>query len=100
MAYIEPLKPPIPAGFQALEVASAAAVSLTIPSGSAYATIKAITSPIRYRDDGTDPTTAVGFSLAANDVFHLTSRKQLAAFKAIAVSATGGLEILYYKLTE
>lgn len=101
MAYIEFIKPPVPAGFQASgNITSATAFSPTIPTGACYAIIKVITQPLRFRDDGTNPTSAIGRSLAANDVIELTSRKQLANFKLIAQDTAGAAEILYYKLTE
>jgi len=100
MAYIEFVKPPIPAGFQASgDITSATVFSPTIPTGAAYAIVKAITQPLRFRDDGTDPTSMIGRSLAANDVIEITSRKQLANFKLIAQGTSGAAEILYYKLT-
>ena len=103
MAYIEFIKPPIPAGFQAsgdITSTSGGLFALTIPTGACYAIVKAITQPLRFRDDGTNPTSMIGRSLAANDVIELTSRKQMADFKLIAQGTSGAAEILYYKLTE
>ncbi len=49
-------------GYQQLTV-GIAAVSPTVPAGSVYALMKlaVAANSLRYRDDGTDPTSTVGF---------------------------------------
>lgn len=97
MAYVEHIKPPIPAGFQSLPV-GATAVKLTIPAGSRYAEVKVTGAPIRFRDDGPTASGTTGCSLAVNDTVQLTSREQLAGFTAATTGPTATLEIAYYKL--
>ncbi len=41
-------------------------------------------NPIRYRFDGTDPTTAIGLIAPVNSIIHLSSKDQLVKFRAIA----------------
>ena len=50
------------AGFQTITLVTgaAASTSLTVPAGATYAYIVMEGDPVRWRDDGTDPTTAVG----------------------------------------
>jgi hypothetical protein len=101
MAYVEHTKPPVSAGFQSLPVGSTM-VSLTVPTGARHAVIKVTGAPIRYRDDG--PTSAIhlsgttGYPMAVNGEIELSSREQLAGFRAATTGPTGTLEVLYYKL--
>ena len=39
------------------------ATALTIPAGTAFALITPQTQAVRWRDDGTDPTAAIGYPL-------------------------------------
>jgi hypothetical protein len=84
------------AGYQALTV-STAALGLTVPSGADMAIIRAETNPLRFRDDGTDPTASVGMPLLVADppfVFN----GSLSKFKAIRSGAADGvLHVLYYQ---
>jgi hypothetical protein len=97
---VEYPKPPIPAGYEAVaSIDNATAKTLTVPDDARYAIVKAITAAVRFRDDGTAPTSASGYSIAANGEVELTSAKQLENFKVIAVDTTASLEVLYYKLS-
>jgi len=99
--YVEHTKPPISAGFEAVNsIDNATAKTLTVPDAARYAIVKVITAAIRFRDDGTAPTSASGYSVAANGEIELTSRYQLDNFKVIAVDSGASLEVLYYKLSE
>lgn len=92
-------KPHKPAGFEKITLSSTATTSgLTIPDDARYAKVKVLTQAIRYRDDGTEPTSIVGYSIAANGEFELISYEQLDAFKAAAQANGAVLEILYYKV--
>jgi hypothetical protein len=98
---VKHIKPPVPAGFEAVaSIDNATAKTLTVPTGARHAVIKAITAAVRFRDDGTAPTSVAGYSIAANGEIELTSKKQLDDFKVIAVDGTASLEVLYYKLSE
>lgn len=82
-----------PKGYQQItDLASAA--SLTVPTGATVALIQAETQSIRWRDDGTSPTTTVGMVLAAGESVFYTGN--LATFKAIEVTASAKLNVSYY----
>jgi hypothetical protein len=49
---------------------------------------------VRWRDDGTDPTTTVGMNLAAGA--SLDYEGQLAAIKFIEVTASAKLNVAYF----
>lgn len=80
-------------GYQQLTSLSAAA-ALTVPSGAKVALMQAEAQSVRWRDDGTDPTTTVGMVLNAGESLYFTG--SLAGFKAIEVSASAKLNISYY----
>mgnify|MGYP001061479688 CR=1 FL=1 len=94
-------KPQVPAGFESITLytgTEGTPKGLTVPSGARFAKIKVVDQTIRYRDDGTDPTSTVGYSVAANGEVDVYSREQLENFKAVSKDTAGGLEILYYKV--
>lgn len=76
----------------------AAAVGLTVPTGTSYAIIKVSGQAVRCRDDGTDPTAAVGYPLAVGA--ELLYDAQLARIKFIEQVAGATLDILYYGVQE
>lgn len=67
----------------------------TIPAGATFALITPETQAIRWRDDGTNPTTTVGMPLAAGATLQYTGN--LAAFKMIETAATAKVNITYYE---
>jgi hypothetical protein len=87
-----------PAGLSALGyqqlTSLASAAALTVPTGATVALIQAESQSIRWRDDGTNPTTSVGMVLAAGETVFFTG--SLSAFRAIEVSASAKLNISYY----
>lgn len=52
-----------PLGYQQI-TGAAAATALTIPEGTVKILIKVETQAVRWRDDGVDPTAAIGYPLA------------------------------------
>ena len=54
-----------PLGYQQLTSLSAA-TALTVPTGARWCIFTAETQAVRWRDDGTDPTAAVGMPVAVN----------------------------------
>ena len=66
----------------------------SIPDGATVAVIRVSTQDVRIRDDGTDPTTSVGFPIAAGDTY--TYEGDLAAVKIIASTAGAAIAVLYY----
>jgi hypothetical protein len=80
-------------GYQQLTSLSSA-TALTVPSGAKVALIQAEAQSIRWRDDGTNPTTTVGMILSAGESLYFTG--SLATFKAIEVTASAKINISYY----
>lgn len=86
-----------PRGYQQITV-STTAVGLTVPAGASRAIVVVEAQPIRYRDDGTDPTSSVGMLCQANLRFELESQASMLAFKAIRQGASDAtLSVSYYK---
>jgi len=55
------------------------------------------TAQIRYRVDGTNPTSSEGHPVYVSDVIILDSAAQIAGFKAIRTGATSGvLKVTYF----
>jgi len=72
-----------------------AAVGLTIPAGASIALLQVTGQNVRWRDDGTDPTTTVGMVLtAAGDPYPFSG--DLSKIKFIEASATAVLNVAYY----
>lgn len=81
-----------PNGFQTLTAATSTA--LTVPAGSKYAIIQALTQNVRWRDDGTAPTAAIGIRLTAGaDLFYTG---ELANLRFIQEAATAEINVSYY----
>lgn len=77
------------------------AVGLTIPAANDTgnvdrALIQAIDQDVRWRDDGTDPTAAIGIRLAAGEDFWYIG-KDLTTIKFIESAAGAELNIAYYQ---
>lgn len=83
-----------PLGYVQITSLSSAVGLGTIPAGAQWALIQPETQSIRYRDDGTNPTSSVGMILAAGSFLQLTSA--LFNFKAIEVSASAKLNVTFY----
>jgi len=85
-------------GFQKLAV-STSAVSLTIPADAFTAYVQVETDSIRYRTDGTAPTSTDGTLAYPGQVIEITEYEQLKNFKAIqadVASGAGQLNIEYH----
>lgn len=95
---IEYSRPHRPAGWETTTLTSTTAGTLTIPTDARYAKIKVLTQAVRYRDDGTAPSSVLGYSVAANGEIDLISYEQMENFKIIAQESGAVLEILYYKV--
>ncbi len=85
-----------PKGYQQILAATLAAVtSLTVPDGAQYAIIQNNgTAGIRYRDDGLDPTAAIGQVLPNGE--ELFYEGDLSALKVIQAAAGAILDVAYY----
>lgn len=71
------------------------AVGITVPDGTSLVAIQAETQPVRWRDDGTNPTTSVGMIIAAGDVLWYTGKPK--ALKFIETAASAKLNVMYYR---
>lgn len=85
-----------PLGYQQLTVADSS-VGLTVPAGAQRAVLDVEAQPLRWRDDGTDPTATVGTLRAAGDVITLYGPESIEQFRAIRSGETSAkLNIAYY----
>lgn len=84
----------VPLGYQQITGLSTAK-GLTIPNGARYAVVIPETQAIRYRDDGTAPTAAVGMPIAALGV--LIYEGTLSKIQFIEQTASAKLNVLYYR---
>ena len=82
-------------GFQQLTVSNIS-VALTVPANSLYAYLNLDTNPIRLRMDGTAPTAAIGFAMAAGDILFLSGSQLLTAFRAIRQGGADGVLNIHY----
>lgn len=81
-------------GYQQL-TSLAAAAGLTVPAGTETILVQCETQNVRMRDDGTDPTAAVGMLLVTNTVYQF-SEGQFSVMKFIEAVASAKLNVLYY----
>lgn len=82
-------------GYEQITSLSTAA-GFTPPAGSLYAVIQAENDDIRWRDDGTNPTSSVGMLLTEGSILHYTAHL-LGSLKAIEINGSGILNVSYYK---
>lgn len=68
----------------------------TIPNGARWALIEVEAQPVRWRDDGTNPSTTVGQVLNPGDVLPYNG-SDLTKFKAIETAAGAKLNISFYR---
>ncbi len=97
----------IGAGFEKITTANNATVYSLTPPADASACILSIEAAagqvnnntvIRFREDGTDPTTATGIPLGAYGAYEVKNLTNLANFKFIAVENLAAvIQIQYYK---
>jgi hypothetical protein len=81
-------------GYQQI-IGLAAATVPTVPDGCSLIVVAPETQGVRYRDDGTDPTAAIGFPLNPGQVLFFTGA-QIPRLKFIQQAATSTLNLLYY----
>lgn len=85
-----------PLGFQQIVAATlAASTPLTVPTGASFALIQCDTAPVRWRQDGTAPTSAIGMTMN----FGLEPQgfyANLSALRFIAESGSPVLNVAYY----
>jgi hypothetical protein len=69
-----------PLGYQKITPLSAPAKALTVPARTRSILVKCETQSVRWRDDGTDPTTTDGFRLDSGEEFWYTGKPQKLRF--------------------
>ena len=86
-----------PVGFEQLTV-SLTGVGLTVPLKANSAIIQIDNAHIRWRDDGTDPTTSTGMLVYQSNYITIESKARLTAIKFIRTASTDAkLNISYYE---
>jgi hypothetical protein len=89
-----------PLGNQQISAATlATATPLTIPAGATVALVSVDTAAVRWRDDGTAPTAAIGTQLigtATTTAERAFGGASMVAVKFILVSGSPVLNISYY----
>jgi hypothetical protein len=84
-----------PVGYEQVTVGTTA-VGLTVPPGATKAVIRVDAQPVRFRDDGTNPTSSTGFLFKDNDIFEAYGESILQG-KFIRDGGTNAtLNVLYY----
>ena len=100
IAHVHTIDGPLPVckGYQQLDSATlAAATGLTVPSGTTLVLIQAEAIAVRYRADGTNPTSTVGMVIAAGgEVLYPASEEELARLRFIRTAPGAILNIGYY----
>lgn len=81
-------------GYQQYTSLSAATGLSSIPQGATLALIVPETQSIRWRDDGTNPTSSVGMPIAAGS--YLSYDGDLNRIKFIEQSASAKINVSYY----
>lgn len=83
-----------PAGYVKLEDL-AAVVALAPPEGATIALIAVELAPVRYRDDGTDPTADQGMPVNVAQTIRYCGN--LSAVKFVQQAAGAAISVLYYR---
>jgi len=83
-----------PKGFVQLTDTLSSAVGLSPPDGAWCCLIQALVNNVRWRDDGEDPTDAIGMQIEVGKDFWYNG--DLTAIKFIEEAASGELNISYY----
>lgn len=85
---------PLIGSYQQLTVSSTA-VSLTVPAGAEIAVLHVETDDIRYRDDGTAPTSTIGMRVEQDTTF-LACGLALSRLQMIRVTTDATVGVSYY----
>lgn len=72
-------------------------VSGGIPAGAQFVLLQAESKTVRWRDDGPDPTAAIGMRLIADGEPFLYDGKDLTLIEFIEESASAKLNVAFYK---
>lgn len=89
----------LPKGYQQLSLSSAAIATLTVPAGAQVALITVSTNAVRFRDDGSNPSTTTGVLLPVTTAglpFEYAGALAALAFSWTGANAT--IDISYYAI--
>lgn len=75
-------------------LSSAVQLSASVPSGASRCLLKVETQPVRWRDDGSNPTSTDGMLIDVGDEFWYTG--QVKALRFIETAASATLHISFY----
>lgn len=84
-----------PLGCQQITSLSAAAGFASVPTGATLASLSVEGEPVRYRDDGTNPTASVGLLLPAGGPWPYQG--SLSAIKFIQTTASATIDVCFYE---
>lgn len=84
-----------PLAYESITV-STVVKTLTVPKGAVRATLGVEGQSIRYRLDGTDPTSSVGVLMKADAKFDIYGHAALKALKAIRVDGSDAVLSVQY----
>lgn len=93
-------------GYEDVDIAFAKAEKLTVPENAVSAMIVVETDAnannhraVRFKENGTDPTSNSGIGLGDNDIYNITGSPNLTQFRCIATEdgLTHILRVQYYK---
>lgn len=82
-------------GYQQITSLSSAVGLTSIPAGTISVNVQPETQNVRYRDDGTNPTSSVGMILYVGGVYEF-KLAQIASMKFIEVTASAKLNVSCY----
>lgn len=82
-------------GYEQVTTLTSAVGLASIPDGARYALIQAEAQAVRYRDDGTNPTSTVGMIIPSGGSVWYTGQA-LQKLKFIEAAASAKLNVLYY----
>jgi hypothetical protein len=86
-----------PLGHAQLTSLAAAASLPAIPTDARYVWLQAETNNVRWRDDGVDPTAAVGMLLSKDSDGFWYTAGPLSALKLIETTASAKVNVAYYR---
>ena len=88
-----PLKPLGTQNFAATSLATAQA--LTVPAGTSVILLRPAGQSVRFRDDGTNPTSTTGMTIPAGELFQYTGATPT-TIRIIETAVSATLDVLYY----
>ena len=86
-----------PLGYQQISAATlATATKLTVPTGAVVAVAQVDTAGVRWRDDGTAPTGAIGMQLSTGGTIAFGGASMTAVQFILATGGSPVLNVSYY----